>query len=142
MKRIVPVAIAIIYDKTAGKFLMTERRETDHEDREYGCCWNFPGGGIEWGEDPTTALAREIREELGVEINILALVPRIFSPVRYGWHGLLICYLCELKYPKSPITLNHEATNYGWFSLEEIKKLHALPLAYDIAKEAGRIVNI
>jgi 8-oxo-dGTP diphosphatase len=33
--------------------------------------WEFPGGKIEKEEDPEHALLREIREELGVEIEVL-----------------------------------------------------------------------
>jgi 8-oxo-dGTP diphosphatase len=32
--------------------------------------WEFPGGKVEPGEDDETALTREIREELGVELTI------------------------------------------------------------------------
>jgi 8-oxo-dGTP diphosphatase len=34
---------------------------------EHGLMWEFPGGKIEPGESPQAALAREIREELGVD---------------------------------------------------------------------------
>lgn len=45
-------------------------------DRSAGGLWEFPGGKIEPGELPEEALAREIREELGVPIDVGALLHR------------------------------------------------------------------
>lgn len=54
---------AIIND--AGEVLITQRPEHSHQ----GGLWEFPGGKLEEGESVQTALARELNEELGIEVQ-------------------------------------------------------------------------
>lgn len=58
------VAIAII--EKEGKYLIAQRRPDD----TLGLYWEFPGGKCEEGETLEECLVREIREELGITIQI------------------------------------------------------------------------
>ena len=58
------VAAALIVRNS--KLLVCQR----HHDDSHGLEWEFPGGKVEPGESPAEALARELREELGVDATI------------------------------------------------------------------------
>ena len=45
-----------------GRVLVCQRRRGDR----FALLWEFPGGKVEPGEELSAALARELREELGV----------------------------------------------------------------------------
>jgi 8-oxo-dGTP diphosphatase len=49
-----------------GRVLIGQRRP----DGRHALKWEFPGGKVEPGEEPRAALARELREELGIEAEI------------------------------------------------------------------------
>jgi mutator protein MutT len=58
------VVAAIIEQR--GRLLVCQRRAGD----VFALKWEFPGGKIRRGENPRAALARELREELGVAADI------------------------------------------------------------------------
>src|SRR5579862_6343044 len=58
------VAAALILRNS--KLLVCQRRRDDSHALE----WEFPGGKVEPGESPAQALARELREELGIDATI------------------------------------------------------------------------
>ena len=57
----------------AGQLLITLR----HPDAHLGGLWEFPGGKVEPGETFETALVRELREELGIEVAVVELLETI-----------------------------------------------------------------
>jgi 8-oxo-dGTP diphosphatase len=61
--KITEVAAAVI--ERPGEFLLAQRPAG----KAYPGYWEFPGGKIEPGEDARAALARELREELGIEVR-------------------------------------------------------------------------
>ena len=61
-----------------GRVLLCHR----HPDRRwYPDVWDLPGGHIDGGETPADALRRELREELGISVDLSSLEPwRVLTP--------------------------------------------------------------
>jgi len=53
-------------DPVDGRILITKRPDRG----EFGGFWEFPGGKVEPGESDRVALAREILEELGIDVEV------------------------------------------------------------------------
>ena len=85
----IEVACAVIIKDR--KVLATQRGYGD-----YAGWWEFPGGKIEPGEDPETALVRELNEEIEADIS----VDRYFDTSEHDYpkfHATLYCYLCSMR---------------------------------------------
>lgn len=85
-----------------GKYLACLRPQGKH----LGGLWEFPGGKVDPGESPETALVRELSEELGVEV----VVGRALVPVEWTYDRgriRLLPFICHLL-KGHPQALEHE----------------------------------
>ncbi len=84
-------AVAVILDRAEQRVLI-HRAEIDD-------FWALPGGRLEIGETSAEALVREMREELGVEVQVERLLwvsEEFFEYVNIQWHGIAFYYLARL----------------------------------------------
>jgi 8-oxo-dGTP diphosphatase len=90
MKTVLVAAVALV-DKD-GRVLLARR--PDH--KSMGGLWEFPGGKVEAGERPETALIRELKEELGIDVSESCLAPLTFASHAYDeFHLLMPLYVCR-----------------------------------------------
>jgi mutator protein MutT len=68
--------------------------------------WELPGGQIEVGETPAECLAREIQEELCLQVEVGQLLDTYPFEVTPGRHVFIVTYGCALIGPFDP-TASH-----------------------------------
>lgn len=90
MKIILVAAVALI--DADGRVLLAQRPEG----KTLAGLWEFPGGKVEPGETPETALIRELHEELGIDTWQSCLAPLTFASHSYDdFHLLMPLYACR-----------------------------------------------
>lgn len=116
----VPVVAAVITDD-GGRLLLARRPAH----KKLGLKWEFPGGKVEPGETPASALARELREELGIEVTGLESLPRFQHD--YGFAVIdMIPFRCRLD-PASPAPHAHEHVGLEWVELAALESYDLAP---------------
>lgn len=115
------VAIALI--DRQGRILLQKRRAEARD----GGLWEFPGGKVERGESPESALIREIAEELGVVVASADLHDEgeVWEDPGPGSQLVLNLYRCAIWHG-APRCLDAEAI--GWFTAAHAKTLAVPPL--------------
>lgn len=113
--RRIDVTAAVIEE--SGRLLAALRKERPDDPR--GGCWELPGGKIEEGESAEACLARELREELEVEVEVgahLGSVEHDYPDRRIRLHA----YRCTLR-AGVPRPTGHQAVR--WLLPEELEGL-------------------
>jgi mutator protein MutT len=108
---------AIIYDRDNRVFLAKRGKEARNESGK----WEFPGGSVEFGETLEHALAREIMEEYGFEIEIVSLLDVVnhFIPDEKQ-HWVSPSFICRITSGTPVIREPHKCDEIGWFSLNHL----------------------
>ncbi len=90
MKTVLVSAVALI--DADGRVLLAQRPQG----KPMAGLWEFPGGKVEAGETPESALIRELHEELGIETWQSCLAPLTFASHRYDdFHLLMPLFACR-----------------------------------------------
>lgn len=107
-------SVAIIMDDS-GKFLLGLSTE--------GRGWYIPGGHIKPGESIVACLRREVREEIGCDINIITQLPQVEIMLEpkpgIGKHAIIFPFVVKLA-DNSKIKIdNVEFSKIKWVSLNK-----------------------
>lgn len=101
-----------------NKCLIIKRADND----EIGAGkWEFVGGKLEFGEDLEDSLAREVKEEAGLEISIDKLLYATTFYTDPFREVIVLVYKCFAA--DDIVRLSSEHSDYKWVSEEELRTL-------------------
>jgi 8-oxo-dGTP diphosphatase len=113
----IEVTAAII--RKQNKTLIARRSSNKH----LGGYWELPGGKIEKGETPEESLVREIKEELGVSINVIDFF--MANSHHYPNKSILLkAYFCDIISGAFELT-DHDKIE--WIEKSEFKNFKFAP---------------
>lgn len=126
---IIPVLAAIIFNKNKEVLLAQRNAQLSQP-----LLWEFPGGKLKIHESPEDCLKREIREELGIEIEIKT----IFTAVNFSYKEkniLLLAYIARFKSGEISLTDHRQVK---WSVVEGLLKYDISPADLPIVKKLIR----
>ena len=118
-----------------GKLLLEKRRDSD--------TWGLVGGGVKNYEEPIDAIAREVKEELGIRIpkdqfRKLAVYGEPGRIAAYCdgsvWRMVVVVFALELE-QEPEITISAESRDMRFFSKEELKNIEVVITHSDIVED-------
>lgn len=119
LPRILVVAGLIDDGASTARYLIAQRRPGDH----LALQWEFPGGKVELGEEPSLALQRELQEELGIEVDV-GDVFAVGHDCCEKFEVIMLTYICHWR---SGEPARKEVHAFRWVTVDELLSLPMPP---------------
>jgi 8-oxo-dGTP diphosphatase len=120
----IPVVCAVI--EREGRVLIAQRPPHKHLPLQ----WEFAGGKVEPGEDAATAIVREIREELGCQIELTRALPSFLHD--YTTVVIeMIPFVAQLA-PGSAEPFAHEHVALAWVEPDDLQAYTLAPADWPV----------
>jgi ADP-ribose pyrophosphatase YjhB (NUDIX family) len=106
--------------------------------------WSIPGGALDLGEKLRDGVAREVREETGLEVEVgpvLDVFDSIFPDAdgRTQYHYVLVDYLCH-PLPGTAVAAS-DASELRWAKPEELPALGMKQVTIDLICKAAELAD-
>jgi len=112
------VSVGTIIFNSQNQVFLSKRGDNAKNERG---CWEFPGGGVDFGETLQAAITREMQEEYGVAIKLVEQLPAQNHLLpEEGQHWVPTCFVSRLMSGKPRILEPDKCSAIGWFSLDAL----------------------
>ncbi len=110
MEKSFAIAVKCLLKNTGNKYLILKKTKYENKNDASSNLYDIPGGRVEYGENITDALIREVYEETGINItlNNIEKILNATSVIRKdGLHLVIITYLVNIKNTSIKISQEH-----------------------------------
>lgn len=121
------IVVAAIWQNEEGAFFLAQRGKQ----QSLAGYWEFPGGKVEFGEEEETALARELKEELGIEVEVESFCTEVRHLLKEGVELSLRAY--HISNVKGVLSLA-EHQDAAWVEVANLLSFNLSPADIPIAK--------
>ncbi|HPD81990.1 MAG TPA: NUDIX hydrolase [Candidatus Pacearchaeota archaeon] len=131
------IGIPVIIMNSQGEILLGKRSKNV---LTYPDTWGLPGGLLEYGEKIEDAAKREVKEELGIEINIIKRSKNIYENIpnkECKFHSIDVPFYGKLV--NGTLKPKDETKEVKWFKPSEIKNMKLAYSHKEILKGEGLI---
>ena len=131
MTQLKPMALSvkIILLSETGKCLLLKRSMSSKGNPGK---WDLPGGKIDHGETFDQALLREVKEETGLEANIIGVAGTTYS--ESPTHRI-VYLIVEGSAAPGDVQLSSEHDEYCWVDTKELSKMDLVAQFNELAEE-------
>jgi 8-oxo-dGTP diphosphatase len=123
------VVAAVLIER--DRVLLTQRKPRSH----LAGFWEFPGGKVESGEDPRLALARELREEVGIDADVGPIVNVTFHRYVEAEKAVLLLFYEASRREGSPEPTALDVAACRWASATELEPSSFPPADVEVLEE-------
>ncbi len=120
------VAAGVVIE--SGRVLVSRRKSGTH----LAGVWEFPGGKVEPGEDPKRTVARELAEELGIDVVVGEIVEVTFHA--YPKKDVLLLFYAASRVEGSPDPRPIEVAEVRWADVTELGQLEFPPADLEVLR--------
>jgi len=120
-KDYIGLGVGAIIKNEKGQVLLLKRPDTITSDRTTSGMWSVPGGEVKFMEKVEDALKREVREEVGVEVEIIKHIgyhDQILTESQVHWHCQ--SFLCKITEGKPRIKEPSKCEELKWFNPDNL----------------------
>ncbi len=127
------VGSGAIIQNAEGKYFLSKRGKKAKNERG---TWEFPGGGVEFGDTMEQTIIREFKEEYGADIEVIQLFDaydHLIPDEKQHW--IAISFICEIVNGTPQILEPEKCDAIGWYSFAEMEKMPlSLATQYEVMK--------